>query len=350
MIFPRVRSTSQRTSRCGQVVSSGKARPDDTAKRRPFATKEAADAALCRMMKSTHGPLADRWTYHDAAGEPVALMLRFNGADGSKEFRTVSLHDGSWFLKGPATPRPLYGLPDVATVATNSDCEVSRCNRDKIGTIDVTRASVDYVCEGEKAADAARSLGLVVVTSMNGALSPDKTDWTPLAGKNAVILPDHDEPGRKYAVAVAAIVAKLSPSPVVKIVELPELTDGDDLVEWIAAHGDAAEPDAMRQELEAVADAVEPPSQNVPSRSSSVLSRSWWRPCPSRCARSLFRERSRSDAMSHSSRCPCWRCSARQLGTLDGSSSNGAGPSRQSCGRSSLATVALARVPRSSWR
>ena len=92
---------------------------------------------------------------------------------------------------------------------------------------------------------------------MNGALSPDKTDWTPLAGKNVVILPDHDEPGRKYADAVAAILVKLSPLPVVKIVELPGLTEGDDLVEWIAAHGDAAEPDAMRHELEALADAVD---------------------------------------------------------------------------------------------
>ena len=102
-------------------------------------------------------------------------------------------------------------------------------------------AATVYVCEGEKTADAARSLGLVVVTSMNGALSPDKTDWMPLAGKIVVILPDHDEPGRKYAKAVAAILAKLSPAPVVKIVELPGLTDGDDLVEWIAAHGDERE-------------------------------------------------------------------------------------------------------------
>jgi len=216
-----------------KLSSNGKAKPDDTAKGKPFATGAAAVAALCRMMKPTHGPPADRWTYRDAGGKSVALVLRFNGADGSKEFRPVSLHDGSWFLKGPATPRPLYRLPDVATAATV------------------------YVCEGEKTADAARSLGLVAVTSMNGAQSPDKTDWKPLAGKNVVLLPDHDEPGRKYAAAVAAILAKLSPLPVVKVVELAGLTDGDDLVEWIAAHGDAAEPNAMRQELEALADAVD---------------------------------------------------------------------------------------------
>ncbi len=207
-------------------------------------------------MKPTHGPPAGQWTYHDASGKPVAWVLRFNVADGSKEFRPVSLHGDAWFLKGPATPRPLYGLPDLATAATNSDCEMSRCNGDNIGTRDVTTAATVYVCEGEKTADAARSIGLVAVTSMNGSKSPDKTDWTPLAGKAVVILRDNDEPGRMYADAVATILTKLSLAPVVKIVELPGLPPKGDFVEWIEAHGGAAEPDAMRRELQALVDAA----------------------------------------------------------------------------------------------
>ena len=69
--------------------------------------------------------------------------------------------------------------------------------------------------------------------------SPDKTDWSPLAGKECVILPDHDDPGGKYADTVAAILAKLTPAPVVKVVELPDLPDHGDIVDWIEAHGDA---------------------------------------------------------------------------------------------------------------
>jgi hypothetical protein len=42
------------------------------------------------------------------------------------------------------------------------------------------------------------------------------------------------------------------------VVELPGLPDGGDIVDWIDAHGDAAEPDAMRAEIEARARAVEP--------------------------------------------------------------------------------------------
>ena len=138
------------------------------------------------------------------SGEPVALVLRFDSPpteerpDGSKEFRPVSLHDdGGWYLKTPTTPRPLYGLPDLAA------------------------ASVVFICEGEKAADAARSIGLIATTSMNGSQSPELSNWTPLVGKTVVILPDNDEAGRKYADAVADILHRLGSSTVVKIVELP---------------------------------------------------------------------------------------------------------------------------------
>jgi putative DNA primase/helicase len=73
-----------------------------------------------------------------------------------------------WIIGGMPEPRPLYGLPDLA---------------------DIKRA---YVAEGEKAADAARSIGLVATTSPHGSKSAEKADWSPLAGKEVVILPDND--------------------------------------------------------------------------------------------------------------------------------------------------------------
>ena len=116
-------------------------------------------------------------------------------------------------------------------------------------------ATAIYITEGERAADAAKSIGLVSTTSLNGAKSPQKTNWKPLKGKHVAILPDNDKPGRDYAEAVAKLCREAGAASV-KIVELPGLTEGDDLVEWIENHGDAAEPDAMRQELEALADAA----------------------------------------------------------------------------------------------
>ena len=64
-------------------------------------------------------------------------------------------------------------------------------------------ASADrvFITEGEKAVNAA-----------HGSQSPDKTEWSPLAGKDYVILPDHDEPGDKYADAVVAVLTKPTPT------------------------------------------------------------------------------------------------------------------------------------------
>jgi hypothetical protein len=114
------------------------------------------------------------------------------------------------------------------------------------------------ICEGEKAADAARSLGFVATTSAGGSQAASKTNWRPLAGKEVWIVADNDAPGRRYAVVVAGILGKLTPAPIVRVIELPNLPDGGDIVDWIDAHGDAAEPDAMRAEIEALAQAIEP--------------------------------------------------------------------------------------------
>lgn len=131
-------------------------------------------------------------------------------------------------------PRPLYGLPELAT------------------------ARRVVICEGEKAADAARSIGFTATTSAGGSQAATKSDWRPLAGKEVWILPDNDASGRKYAETVAGILTKLSPAPVVGIFELPGLPEAGDIVDWIDGHGDAAEPDGMREEIAALAQAIEP--------------------------------------------------------------------------------------------
>jgi hypothetical protein len=114
------------------------------------------------------------------------------------------------------------------------------------------------VVEGEKVADAARSLGFVATTSAGGAQAAAKTDWRPLAGKEIWLMPDNDAPGRKFGDIVAGILAKLTPAPTIRVVVLPDLPDGGDMADWIDAHGDAAEPKTMRTEIETLVQAVEP--------------------------------------------------------------------------------------------
>ncbi len=197
---------------------------------RVFATSAEAVTELERSMRRKADYL---WTYLDAAGDPVGIVQRWDLPGGKKTFRPVSRHPDGWRIGGMPDPRPLYRLPELAG------------------------ASRVFVTEGEKAADAARSIGLTATTSAHGAQSPGKTDWGPLAGKEVVILPDNDKPGREYAKAVAAILWSLDPPVLVKVVELPDLPDHGDIFDWVEMRGDAVEPDELRKRVEALANSAE---------------------------------------------------------------------------------------------
>ncbi len=111
------------------------------------------------------------------------------------------------------------------------------------------------VVEGEKCADSADAIGLLAVTSAGGSKAAAKTDWKPLASRSVVIIPDNDEPGRKYARQVAGILTKLDPPATVKLIDLaddwPELPDAGDVADWCDAH-DAVESESLRNRLEAL--------------------------------------------------------------------------------------------------
>lgn len=211
---------------------AGKAKPDAST----FSTANAAVAGLERR----YGERAALWTYTDAAGNPVGLVVRWNLAGGKKDIRPVSKHADGWRVGAMPDPRPLYRLPELS------------------------QAKRIVAVEGEKCADAARKLGFIATTSVGGSQAAGKTDWAPLAGKEVWILPDNDAPGRKYADAVAGILAKLSPPARVKIMELPHLPETGDIVDWIDAQGEATEPDALRGHLEALAEAAEPEAPDPP--------------------------------------------------------------------------------------
>jgi hypothetical protein len=186
----------------------------------------AADAVT--ELERRHGPSSASWTYHGANGEPVGVILRWDTA-GGKEIRPVSKTANGWIIGGMPEPRPLSRLPEL----------LARPN-ERV-----------YVCEGEKAADAATTIGLLATTSPHGSESAAKADWRCLAGREVVILPDNDDAGRRYAQDVVSILLRLQPAAKVKIVELPGLPEKGDMVEFVehcrAAHQDDA---AIRGDLD----------------------------------------------------------------------------------------------------
>lgn len=180
-----------------------------------------ADAPRQQFRHPKYGYPTGEYAYHTAAGDLVGYVCRFDfvSADGApkKDFLPVTYCDlgggaRGWRSKGVPTPRPLYRLP----------------------TFNSRFAAPVLVCEGEKAADGAALLfpDYVSTTPMHGAKSPQKTDWTPLAGRAVTIWPDNDEPGRAFGQKVAALATEAGAGSVT-IVEIP--TDWP--VKWDLADG-----------------------------------------------------------------------------------------------------------------
>lgn len=216
--------------RPGEAHASARepARPRASSADRGFDTaRDAAHAYAAKL-----GPWSARWTYTDAAGEPVGLVLRWDNADGGKrEIRPVWRIAGKWRQQSPSEARPLYGLHELGGG----------------GRV--------FVAEGEKCADILHALGFTATTSSGGGAAARKSAWASLAGREVCILPDADDAGTRYADEVRAICEALDPPARVRIVELPGLAagSGEDIEQWAASRADR---EAAAIELQALADAA----------------------------------------------------------------------------------------------
>ena len=206
----------------GNRIQNGKA----TTKTGYATAKEAIDATDQSLPK--HDRVAE---YAYEVGEDViGYVLRYEDA-GGKTFRQVSKHGTQWQRRGPPAKWPLYRLSEL------------KC-ADRI-----------VLVEGEKAVEAARGIGLNATTSAGGSKGAKNTDWTPLAGKTVVVLPDNDEAGEQYADNVTETLRQLEPPAKVLQVNLPELPSKGDIVDWIDLQfGDAAEPDTILARLNQLID------------------------------------------------------------------------------------------------
>jgi hypothetical protein len=174
-----------------------------------FKTAEEAIDSLCNYL----GAYSQNWKYTDTNGEPVAVVLRWD-TESSKEIRPVTKCPKGWICRAMNTPRLLYQLPTIEP------------------------AEVVYITEGEKSAESLIELGFTATTSQGGCKAAIKTDWTPLAGKTVVILPDNDDAGERYASDVIEQLEQLTTPPRVKVVCLPELPEKGDAFDFVLRFGD----------------------------------------------------------------------------------------------------------------
>ncbi len=148
------------------------------------------------------------WPYHDEMGNVVAHVVRFDMPDGSKDVLPLRflppddalpdpLNPSHWRWRGWRIPEPvpLYNAHLLARRA----------------------ADPVLVVEGEKTADAAAALfpGHVVVTWQGGSKTAARADVSALNGRQVLIWPDNDNPGRDAAKVLAARItgARIVPTP-----------------------------------------------------------------------------------------------------------------------------------------
>lgn len=221
-------------------LSTADLRGDGGAQPKPVekAKYPTAQAAMSAY-ESRLGKHTQHWVYRDASNNPVGVVCRWDTPTG-KKILPIARNGTGWLHGGMPTNRPLYNLP--ALLASKPGDRV-------------------YVCEGEKAADAASRLGLLATTSSQGSQSPAMTDWSPLNGRHVVILRDNDKPGEDYARRVSELCSGALSRCTVLIPGLPE---GGDIADVEGREGLVAQIESL-----IVAD----PKAFAPSRAGDMLHR-----------------------------------------------------------------------------
>lgn len=203
---------------------------------KPVTVHETSEAAISVLTWSIQqkghdvtGP-SQKWPYRDRNGDLVGMVIRWD-VPGGKEIRQISKKAGGWICRGMKDSRPLYQLDRFA--AADSD--------------------VIYVVEGEKAADAVASMGLLATSPSQGSKSPKLSDWAPLNEfKRVVILPDRDEPGQKFASTVIRLLQDKAPSAKVEVKhlwdDLPTLEKAGDAYDW-SEHYDSLPVENLQKKL-----------------------------------------------------------------------------------------------------
>lgn len=137
-------------------------------------------------------------------------------------------------LRGAFAPTATYVYADGRRVHRKPDKSFPQSGNTK-GTAlfnveNLGDACLVFVVEGEKDVLAVTAAGGVAVSSAMGAGKAHRADWTPLHGRDVIVVADRDAPGRKHAEAVRDILGGKARS-----VRIVEAKSGKDAADHIAA-------------------------------------------------------------------------------------------------------------------
>lgn len=149
--------------------------------------------------------------YQDYEGRDLLKVVRKELPNDKKNFSQWNNESGTWAPKAPkAEVAPLFykhwkELEEVILV------------------------------EGEKCANSLIAIGLQSTATPGGAQGWKKHYTKAFEGKVVSILPDNDEAGRKYAKQAFQDIKRVAKA--VRIVEIPDLNEKEDIFDWLSAGG-----------------------------------------------------------------------------------------------------------------
>ena len=157
--------------------------------------------------------LEQEWHYTDEEGVSLFVKQRYKTYDAKgKTYKTLRV------------------MPDNTRVGKLGDCRIVPYRLPEVLQA-VSDGRVIYICEGEKAADALCSLGVVATTSHAGAggWNPDLNQY--FTGANIVIVPDNDVAGWNYAHKIVESLIGTTKS--IRVLDLPLTNPKEDAYEWV---------------------------------------------------------------------------------------------------------------------
>jgi hypothetical protein len=157
--------------------------------------------------------LEQEWHYTDEDGVSLFVKQRYKTYDAKgKTYKTLRV------------------MPDNSRVGKLGDCRIVPYRLPEVLQA-VSDGRVIYICEGEKAADALCSLGVVATTSHAGAggWNPDLNQY--FTGANIVIVPDNDTAGWNYAHKIVESLIGTTKS--IRVLDLPLTNPKEDAYEWV---------------------------------------------------------------------------------------------------------------------
>lgn len=179
---------------------------------------EKAGVPVGRVEFSGSKVLEQVYRYTEADGSLSYGVFRYRTPNGKKDFRQYPWRDGAWVKEKGCMegihPLP-YRLPEL---------------------IAAPKEDTIYAVEGERDADRLMTEGLVATTNSQGSKSTDQTwprdSFLPhFKGRDVVVIPDNDKPGRDHAHRVCRTLIQVALR--VRFLELPGLPIKGDVSDWL---------------------------------------------------------------------------------------------------------------------